>query len=232
MKSSTIVVVGLALAGAVLVSILSTGSSQAPNATKAAPPGIVPAPVVEQPPDVPSTPAGVEGLVFARRFTLQQGAEHLWRKEKPVISSAYLLVLKVNPDLVFPRQTAEPVLYVGRQTAERLNIGYESGHVVAIVPADVDLAQSPIWFGTPELPEQVDAETIDAELAAAIAAGITPFTQAEIDAAFARGGAESQVADKTTLLANAGRQIEQYAPSEKALANSLIRPGQDPQSAD
>ncbi len=232
MKSSTIIVCGLALAAAVLISILSTGSSPAPNVIKAAPPGAVPNAAVEQPPEIPATPAAVDGLVYARKFTLQQGAEHLWRKEKPVISSAYLLVLKVNPELVFPRQTAEPVLYVGRQTAERLNIGYESGHVVAIVPADVDLKEAPIWFGTPELPERVDAETIDAEFALAIAAGITPFTEAQIDAAFARGGAESQIADKRTLLANAGRQIEQYSPTEKTLANAFLHPGQDPQSAD
>lgn len=233
MKSSTIILGGLVVAAAVLISILSTSSSPAPGVTKAAQPRVGAAdPVAEQHPDIPATPAAVDGLVLVRKFTLEEGARHLWRKEKPVIRSAYLLVLEVNPALVVPRQMAEPVLYVGSQTAERVNVGHDSGHVVAIVPADVDLSRSPIFFGTPDLPERVDAETIEAELTSAVAAGIQPFTQAEIDAAFERGGADAQVVDKRALLEDAGRKIEQYAPTEKVRANTLLRPGKDPRTAD
>lgn len=172
-------------------------------------------------PPVPATPASIEALVYASPFTLAQGYEHTWRREAPFVSSGYLLVLRVAPALVYPRQVAEPVLYVGNQTAERVNVGYNSGHVVAIVPGPVDLARDPIWFGTPRLPEQVDAATILAERAKAEAAGIGPQT------ASARVSALRQkvdFADKRGLLREAGMLIQQYSADERDLADGLLLP--------
>ena len=123
-------------------------------------------------PAIPDVPAAVDDVIYARSFALENGYEFNWSNERPLVTTGTILVLKVNPDLVVPRQTAEPVLYVGNQTAQRVNFGNESGHVIAIVPGEVDLATSPIWFGTPELPEQVDAATVKAERAQADAAGI------------------------------------------------------------
>ena len=95
----------------------------------------------------PPTPAAIDEVVYARSFELDQGYKFEWRKEQPLVKKGVILVLKVDPDLVYPRQIAEPVLYVGDQTAERVNIGYKSGHVVAIVPGEVDLNKAMIWFG-------------------------------------------------------------------------------------
>ncbi len=119
-----------------------------------------------EPPPLPPTPAPVLDVVYARPFALEQGYEFTWRKEKPLVTEGYLLVLKVNPALVYPRQSAEPVLYVGDTTAERVNVGYPSGHLVVIVPgklADFDLKKTLIWFGTPDLPERCTAKTIAEE---------------------------------------------------------------------
>ena len=74
---------------------------------------VLAAAVVAAPPQLPATPAPVQDIVFAQPFTLDRGEVSNWRAERPEITSGYILVLKVDPDLVYPRQTAEPVLYVG-----------------------------------------------------------------------------------------------------------------------
>ena len=176
-------------------------------------------------PAIPATPAAIDGVVYSRAFTLEQGYNFAWNKERPLVTSGTILVLKVNPDLVIPRQVAEPVLYVGNQTAQRVNFGNESGHVIAIVPGDVDLSQSPIWFGTPELPERVDAATIKAERAKADAAGIKPLSAAKIEVAVTRGGERLNVTDKSELLrSEISDLILQYSPQEKHLAEEYNTP--------
>ncbi len=188
-------------------------------------------------PPVPPTPAPILEVVSLRPFTLDRAATHGWRAERPSYTSGYLLVLRVDPSYVVPRQVAEPVLYVGRQTAERVNRGDESGHVVAIVPAvpdrdhpdpdhvdhvdHVDFAKAAIWFGTPELPERVDARTIGRERRAAEAAGIRATAPAQIADARARGGALLAATDKLALLREAAALILEHSPQERALVERL-----------
>jgi len=142
------------------------------------------------PPEVPPTPAAVDGILLAQSFILDEPYEHSWQAERPMVASGMLLVLEVNPDLVLPRQTLEPVLYVGDVTAERVNNGYPSGKVVAIVPGPVNLTSAPIWFGDPALPEQVTTAIIGTQRALAGEAGIRPFTAGTVSAAFHAGGNE------------------------------------------
>lgn len=172
------------------------------------------------PPAVPSTPARVDELVYAAPFTLREGYAYDWRAERPLVTKGYLVVLRVQPALVYPRQIAEPVLYVGNQTAERLNVGYRSGHVVAIVPGDVDLAAAPIWFGTPALPEQVNARAINAERQRAASAGIRAVPTTLVARALR---APLVLASKTDLLHEAGTLVELYASDEEDLARALKR---------
>jgi hypothetical protein len=178
-------------------------------------------------PDVPDTPAAIEQLVYARPFTLTEGYKHEWRKERPLVKQGYVLVMKVDPDLVYPRQVAEPVLYAGDQTAERVNVGYESGHVVAIVPGKLDLKKSPIWFGTPELPEGCTAETIKEERRLADEAGIKPAAEAQVSAAQAKGGKRLKVADRYALGRELAGLIKRYAPDETDLIARLLVPREE-----
>jgi len=168
----------------------------------------------------------VAALIYARPFTLEEGYEFSWRAEHPTVVEGYILVLKVDRDLVYPRQVAEPVLYVGDQTAERVNIGYKSGHVIAIVPEKVDLSKAAIWLGTPELPERVDAETISAEQAKAAAAGIEAFGSKAVDASLRAGGEAVSFADHNEMLRHLATLITRYAPDEKVLADSFLMIGQ------
>lgn len=173
-------------------------------------------------PTLPSTPAPVKALLLARPFTLTQGFSFDWRQERPTISRGFLVVIEVNPDLVYPRQTAEPVLYVGDQTAMRLNIGYTSGRVIAVVPETSDLRH--IWFGTPQLPERVTAETIANERKLAENSNIPAVSDQEASAALERGGASLRVANFNALLREAARLVRQYS-DEADLARILESQG-------
>jgi len=156
----------LLLAGSLLLGA-ALGGKQSPDTG-------VPAPL-------PGNPAlePVE-LVDALPFVLDQEFEHTWRKEQPLFRAGYLLVLRGDEAFLRPRQTAEPVLYVGRQTAERLNAATGSGHLVCLVPAPLaadgtvalDLAATPIWFGAPDLPERIDESKLRRAYDDALASGV------------------------------------------------------------
>jgi hypothetical protein len=169
-------------------------------------------------PPIPTTPAAVEQVVYARPFTLNDSFRFDWCSEAVQVSQGTILVLKVNPNLVIPRQIAEPVLYAGNRTAMRLNQGDKSGFVVAVVPGEVDLTKDPVWFGTPELPERVNAARIRAERQQAEKAGIKPLSTEQAKAALANGGGWINVQDMSALLRDTvSKLIEQYSPQEKEL---------------
>jgi len=174
-------------------------------------------------------PAPVLDLVEAVPFTLTQSYKHDWRQERPLVSSGYLVVLRVNPQDVQPRQTAEPVLYVGNQTAERINHGNESGFVIAIVPANVDpesdqfmnLKESLFWFGSAQLPEQVDGPTIEDQQNRARTYAIQPLPPGNVDRALAEGGGTLNLKDKRALLARSLELLRRYSPEDVDVINRL-----------
>ena len=113
------------------------------------------------------------------------------------------------------------MLYVGEQTAERVNVGYESGQVVCIVPGKVDLKTAIAWFGTPELPERVDAVAIKKEREFADKAGLKPFAEESVKKATALGKEKLEVADRDQLRRSLAPLVQQYAPQEKDLLTAL-----------
>jgi hypothetical protein len=190
--------------------------------------------IVTGAPAIPALPADITEIISARAFTLEQPYEFDWRKERPLVSSGYVLVLKVDSALVYPRQVAEPILFVGDQTAEKVNVGSTSGRLVVIVPApvkadgsiDLDLSQAPIWFGEPGLPEQVDAVVIKQQRDIAARNKIAPRPDAEIREARSRGGRVAQFADKNALLRSLAGVVREFAPDEAELATGLETQGQ------
>jgi hypothetical protein len=174
---------------------------------------------------IPPTPARVDDVVYARGFTLEQGYRYIRSKERPWVTSGTLLVLKVDPSLVVPREIAMPVLYVGDQPAERLNRGNESGYVIAVVPGVVDLKRAPIWFGEPNSPHLVDAATAQSQRALAEQAGIGPFSGERVKAALAAGGETIKAVDMRAVLRDeVAGLIEKYSPQESQLANEFRVP--------
>ena len=182
------------------------------------------------PPPLPAvTPVGGVTLIEARPFTLDVPCIHDWRAERPQVTAGVLLVLGVDGELVHPRQGYEPVLYVGDQTAERINVGHESGHVIAVVPAPVDgqgrvaldLSTTPIYFGAPALPEQVDAATVAKELAAAKARGIVAPAAPAVSAA---SRPQVRFHDDYDVRVFAADLIEAWSPMETDLVSGLRAP--------
>ena len=182
-------------------------------------------------PPIPETPTPVTDIVSIQPFELDQDFVHFWRDEKPSYHAGYVLVLKVNPDLVYARQIAQPVLYVGNQTAEHVNIGNKSGYLVAIVPGVIDdpkhedyidLSKSMMWFGTPMLPEQVDARTIADETRLAKQAGIKAFPAEKLAAALTKGGQPLVLSSKLALHRETMFSVREYSPQEQALIDSVL----------
>lgn len=167
-------------------------------------------------------PQPVIDVVRIQPFRLRQSFQYDWRRERPDVQSGLLVVFKVDPDLVMPRNMLEPVLYAGNQTVQRLNHGNESGFVIGIIPEQIDLSQEPIWFGTPALPERIDSEMIAAERTRAERLGISALESVDIQT---RTRDPIIVPDLTTLLREqAAEFLLEFSPQEKRLADAWRLP--------
>lgn len=124
---------------------------------------------------IPATPAPVQAILYARPFSLSVPYRNDWSRERELVTSGTLVVLAVDPALVVPRNSAEPVLFAGDRPVQRLNHGDRSGRVVGIVPHVTNVSGLPFWFGRPDLPERITVDVARAERARAQAAGILPI---------------------------------------------------------
>ncbi|SRR6266446_4495775 len=171
----------------------------------------------------PATPAAVKGILAARRFTLGTPFPYTWTKEHIKVSSGTLVVLEVDPALVVPRDTLEPVLYAGNVPVMRLNHGHKSGRVVGIIPGNVDLATTPIWFGAPGLPGRVTTAMAEAERARAEKVGaLRTFGQSPIVGLDQSAAASEDLA--ALLRTVAADLVLTYSPQEKDLADQWRLP--------
>jgi len=182
-------------------------------------------------PAVPAdTLASEVALVYAQPFVLDKAFNHAWSAEQRAYSAGMLLVIEVEDRaLIQSRQVYEPVLYAGAQTAEKINVGADSGHLVIVVPADLaadgsvdlDLGTTPIFFGDPALPEQVTAEIVQSEFDRAVARGLGGPSASQIAAAM-----QPMVSfpDQGELHFYASNLIEAYSPQEVDLVAGLRAP--------
>jgi hypothetical protein len=166
---------------------------------------------------------GVRRIVSVQPFVLERPWTHVWRAEQPSYDAGYLVVLEVDSALVEPKQTEEPVLYAGDETVERINHGFESGRVVAIIPSargadgapSLDLARTPIWFGSAALPERIDAAAVRAQRDAAARLGVaalTPPPAAKLQT----------LASRDDLDRLAGLLVLEHSPVEQDLGTGLL----------
>lgn len=171
----------------------------------------------------------VQDILFAQPFRLDKPYTHSWRKEQPLVKAGYLLVLAVDPEFVRPLQTAEPVLYVGDQTAERINAGDVSGRLVVLVPSSsnsqndptLDLSKALIWFGAPELPERIDAARVNVEINAALNRGAKPWPAEKVRVALRRGGRALHLRNREALEHRLATLLQEYSPNETDLIRGL-----------
>lgn len=177
-------------------------------------------------PAMPVTPASVTAVVEVIPFKLEKPYEHNMRKDRVQVTRGHVVVLRAPKPYLVARQVAEPVLLVGAQTAERINVGDVSGVLLVVVPewsergADGVLrAGEPLSarmiFATPELPERVDAAWISRELTKADAANIPPSigrTSAVVPG-FTASRALALV-DRDALSRVLADLVERYSPNE------------------
>jgi hypothetical protein len=203
--------------GAFWLSALAVPVCSGQNATSAKPQAVPRATL-----RVAATPAAVLDVLEIHPFRLRVGYHYGWLESRPFVSDGLLVVLRVDPSQVMPRNTAEPVLYAGDGTVQRLNQGQLSGYVIGIIPGQIDLASAPIWFGRPELPERVTPEVIKEERALADSAGIKAFSPDKIKGAL-RDVIEA--GDLAALLRGpAADLVLKYSPDEKDLAQTWRLP--------
>ncbi len=170
---------------------------------------------------------GVWDILCAVPFRVEQEFTHWWRAERPQVRTGYILVLAVDPEVARPRQVAEPVLFVGEQTAERLNGGYPNGALIIVVPTRagpqgwpaVQLESQPMWFGDAALPEQVDHAEILEQLAKAPRAAV--FSGSRVAAALLEGPGPQEFVNQAALHTFAAGLVERFAPGEPHVAAQL-----------
>lgn len=157
-------------------------------------------------------PAGaIERLVWARPFVLAQAATDpndaapkLGQRAAHTLTAGWIVELRADPALLRPSDYAEPHLYVGTRRALKMNWDYEGGCLVAIVSGRPDLAATPIFFGTPPRPGQVEATAAAAE---ATRLQIGARDRAEVEQAVTAGGPELQASDLREVRALAMQRV-------------------------
>jgi len=155
----------------------------------------------------------VRELVWARSFELAEPHQPN-TPGSAAVTQGWLVELRVDPAKAAASQVA-PALYAGSVPVYRTNWDEVGGCAVVIVPAPLELAKTPFYFGSTALPESAD---IDAERTAAEARGVQPLGVA---AALAAGGERLYASDLRDVYAVAADRIEACAPHEKRRAESL-----------
>ena len=196
---------GVLAAGLLLVSTVVAKRTVAPDTGE-----LPPLPAAPQ-----STPIEV---LFAQPFALDQAGVHTMRAEQPAYREGVLLVLRAEPERWRLRQSYDNVLYVGAETAQRVNHGAASGHLVVIVPGPLDLVSARVFLGEPELPERVTQAEAERQVALAAAAGIQPLGPALARVAVAP---PLFAADELELYLHASYLVERFSPDERDLIASL-----------
>lgn len=115
----------------------------------------------------------VHAIEWAQPFELTEAAE-AWtmHPEREPVSRGWLVQLRVDPEALIPTQVAMPVLFAGDVVPSPTNYDYVEGCGLYIVPGALDLATTPLFFGSTELPERLDRAKREKILEASTA---TPF---------------------------------------------------------
>lgn len=172
-------------------------------------------------PELPTTPsvATVPTLISVQRVTLATPYETDFRKERPPVTSGWLMVIKGRADVMAPRALAQPLLLAAgaswTESVEWFNHGHASSYRVCFIPQTSDASKRPdalaslrVWFGSAGLPEATDAAMLEAERTKADEAKIAarPLTVAE--------STPRSLADREALVAAAQTLVARWSPDE------------------
>lgn len=168
------------------------------------------------------TPVPVEDLVYMRPFALSQGYRWSSVSNEPETDRGVIVVLRVNPKFVIPRDAPSPILYAGDRMLQALNFGHTSGHVIGFIPGEVDLSKTLFWFGPPTTPGRVTPKSIRAERVQAEEAGILPFPAEKIESVTKPAIVTTSL--DALLRGELADLVLEYAPEEAHLARKWRLP--------
>ena len=166
-------------------------------------------------PPLPETPAPVLRLVAARPFLAREPIGYSWDRSQQPSLRGWLLVVQADPGLVAVRQLAEPNLIAGDHLAVRAGRASRDGMALYLLPADVDLAAEPLFFGEPKLPESLSADDVQQQADLAREKHLPALSADDIATALAAGGAEVSITSFADLgAAMADLRARFIAPAE------------------
>jgi len=100
----------------------------------------------------------IQKIVYVQNFKSDEDIKYYWSAGNKKIKEGTILVIKADKEAFKPRESMEPVLYVGPWPAQKLNTGQRSGYIIAIVPTlKKDEELQDIWVGKKQLPEQIES---------------------------------------------------------------------------
>jgi hypothetical protein len=176
----------------------------------------------------PHGPRAILGLRWARAFTLERAAPQRFLADGSSFLAGWLVVLQAQSELCLPRQEPEPILMFGAQPALRVNHGWPSGHIVAILPHDAGRAQALfeelLFLSEPGVSDQLGAGDWQARVRRAQQAGLSPLEAGSVQLALQRGGAPLVLTDEEQLWQAAAGLVLLWSPDERELAEAFLLP--------
>lgn len=181
-------------------------------------------PVVPALPATPSATVGVK-IISIQGVVLGSSYATDFRSEHPQVIAGWLMVIEADKAVLAPRSLAEPLVLasgtrsadgkVWTESVEWFNHGFASGHRVCFIPSPLneqgvltnELKGVRVWFGTPRLPESVDAAALEQERALADGASVAPTVVATASPTI-------HLADRDALISSARELIARFAPDE------------------
>ncbi|MDA1262701.1 MAG: hypothetical protein O3B75_07360 [Planctomycetota bacterium] len=187
-------------------------------------------------PALPVTPSinTVPTIISLQPVTIKDSYATDFRSEHPQVSSGWLMVIRGDSSILAPRALAEPLLLASGISAEGVvwiesvewfNHGFISGYRVCFIPstaepqsgADRTTQGLRVWFGSPKLPESVDANTLQSELKEADRAGIVAASAVKVE-----GAAPKVLANRDELITAANALIARWAPDESQAEGASV----------
>ena len=156
--------------------------------------------IAAEAPPSPAVPLAATDLVAARHVALTEAYTWTWGATPRAVTSATLVVVRVDAEKARPRNAWNHVLYAGDTAIEILARNESNTCVVGLVPS-TDLDRRPLFWGPMTLPEDVTPAMGAAAAAEAIQAGAQPLGAA------ARSALEASSTLKLRSLDNHGPEL-------------------------
>ncbi len=179
-------------------------------------------------PVLPATPSinTVPTIISLQPITIKESYATDFRSEHQQVSSGWLMVIRGDSNILAPRALAEPLLLasgtgadgsVWIESVEWFNHGFISGYRVCFIPSTADQKSVAdrttqglrVWFGSPKLPESVDAKALQSELMEADRVGIVAASAVKVE-----DSAPKVLANREEIVSAANALIARWAPDE------------------